>query len=245
MHAISLQPAPTCHNCSARSRCLPDGADGASLDRLERCVSRRLPLARHQPLFRRGESCFQLYAIRDGEFKTLRNAPSGASQVLGFHMPGEVLGLEALGNGLHGCDAVALTDSLVCVLPYAPLARLLAQEGQLLRQFHHLMSSEIGRQQDTMLLLGNARAQQRLAAFLLEQAARRRLRGEPAAQLQLRMSREDIAAYLGLTVESISRMLSAFRRAGAVRVSNRAIELLAPEWLQQIVSQPEPASQGQ
>lgn len=254
MHAFSQsqaraardsQPAPTCHNCSARSRCLPDGADGASLDRLERCVAGRLPLARHASLFRRGQACYQLYAIRDGQFKTQRNAPSGASQVLGFYIPGEVLGLEALDSGLYGCDAVALTDCLVCVLPYAPLARLLAQESQLQRQFHHLMSREIGRQQDSMLLLGNARAPQRLAAFLLEQAARCRLRGESAAEFQLRMSREDIAAYLGLTVESISRMLSAFRHAGALRVSNRAIELLAPELLQQIVSQPESAGKRQ
>lgn len=246
MHAISLvpsraardsQPPATCQNCGARLRCLPDGADSASVDRLERAVQRRLPLARHQVLFRRGQPCDQLYAIRDGQFKTQRTAPSGASQVLGFYMPGEVLGLDALAGGQYGCDAVALTDSLVCVLPYAPLVRLLGHDGQLQQQFLRLMGGEIGRQHDTMLLLGNARAPQRLAAFLLGQAERCRVRGESPAQFHLRMSREDIGAYLGLTVESISRLLSGFRQAGALRVSNRAIELLAPELLQRIVEQ--------
>lgn len=246
MHAISLaqvraardqQPPPTCHNCSARARCLPDGAEGPSLDRLERGVATRLTLSRHEPLFRRGEACFQLYAIREGQFKTECKAPNGATQVLGFYMPGDVLGLEALYSGHYGCDAVALTDCVVCVLPYAPLVRLLGADAQLQQQFHHLLGSEIARQQSSMLLLGNARAPQRLAAFLLEQAARCQLRGECGARFQLRMSRDDIAAYLGLTVESISRLLSSFRRSGAVRVSNRMIELLAPELLEQIAQQ--------
>ncbi|MES2261260.1 MAG: cyclic nucleotide-binding domain-containing protein [Pseudomonadota bacterium] len=250
MHSISLTQArdshaapgaATCHNCPARTRCLPDGADGASLDRLERSVACRLSLARHEVLFRRGESGCQLYAIREGQFKTQRGVPNGASQVLGFYMSGELLGLEALDDGRYGCDAVALTDSVMCVLPYAPLTRLLAQESRLQLQFHHLMSSEIARQQATMLMLGNTRAPQRLAAFLLEQSVRCQLRGESGIRFQLRMSREDIATYLGLTAESISRLLSAFQHAGAMHVSNRAIELLAPDWLRQIVRQTAPA----
>ncbi|MFA9217706.1 MAG: helix-turn-helix domain-containing protein [Sphingomonadaceae bacterium] len=250
MHAISLAQAraardgfaaASCHTCEARQRCLPDGADGVLLERLERSVQRRMRVGRHDALYRRGEPCSELFAIHAGQFKTQRSAPSGASQVLGFYMPGELLGLEALDRGQYGCDAVALTDSVVCVLPYAALARLLGQESRLQHQFHHLMSSEIARQQGAMLMLGNARAPQRLAAFLLEQSARCQLRGESGEQFQLRMSREDIAAYLGLTVESISRLLSAFRRSGAVRVSNRAIDLLAPDQLRQIVSQTETA----
>jgi CRP/FNR family transcriptional regulator len=243
MHAISLaqaraardaQPPATCRNCAARHHCLPDGTDGVSLDRLERSVSSRLPLARHEVLFRRGDACFQLYAIREGQFKTERQAPGGAAQVLGFYMPGDVLGLEALYTGQHGCAAVALTDCLVCVLPYPALMRVLGMEAHLQQQFHRLLGSEIARQQATMLLLGNARAPQRLAAFLLDLSARCQLRGESGSRLRLSMSREDIGAYLGLTVESISRLLSAFRRAGAIRVSNRTVELLVPEWLRQI-----------
>lgn len=254
MQAISLaqaraardsQPPANCRNCQARSHCLPDGADGVSLDRLERSVSSRLPLARHEVLYRRGDSCFQLYAIREGQFKTERMAPGGTAQVLGFYMPGDVLGLEALYTGQHGCNAVALTDSVVCVLPYAALVRLLGAEAHLQQQFHRLLGGEIARQQATMLLLGNARAPQRLAAFLLDQSARCQLRGESGSRLRLPMSREDIGAYLGLTVESISRLLSSFRQAGAVRVSNRMVELLAPELLQQIAQQisPHPAPQ--
>ncbi len=231
-----LAPPATCHNCSARTRCLVDAADGAMVERLERSVLRRLPLLRHEVLFRRDEPCFQLYAVRDGQFKSQRGAPGAASQVLGFYMPGELLGLEALDSGVYGCDAVALTDSVVCVLPYPSLTRLLAKEAHLQQQFHRLMGKQIERQQSIMLLLGSARAPQRLAAFLLDQAARSALRGESPTKLQLRMSREDIGAYLGLTVESVSRLLSRFRRDGVLRVNNRAIELLAPELLREIVN---------
>jgi CRP/FNR family transcriptional regulator len=250
MHAISLAhvratraalPPATCHNCSARTRCLGGGEEGASLERLEHSVARRLPLQRHERLFHRDESCFQLYAVREGQLKTQRRAPNGICQVLGFYLPGEVLGLDALGSGQYGCDAVALTDSVVCVLPYPALTRQLSEDVVLLQQFHRMMGTEIARRQGSMVLLGNARAQQRLASFLLEQAACSQARGETPCSFQLRMPREDIAAYLGLTVESISRLLSALRRVGALRVSNRMVEVLKPELLQQMAARADAA----
>jgi CRP/FNR family transcriptional regulator len=232
----------SCHNCPRRAQCLPDGASGTVLDELERSVDERRTLARHEVLIRHGQPGAHLYAIREGQFKTQRVGLNGENQVLGFPMSGELLGLEALSDGHYRGDAIALTASVICVLPYPGLAHLLAQEKQLQSQFHHLMCGEISRQQEVMLMLGSARAPQRLAAFLLDQSLKSQLRGGTGRKFQLHMSRQDIASYLGLSVASISRLLSIFCNADAMHVSNRKIELLAPQWLQQVVQSTGPAS---
>lgn len=234
--ATASSEAPTCGNCPSRALCLPDGATGTALAHMEQQVAQRLPLQRHQILCLHDAPCTNLFAIRQGQFKSEQASPDGGIHVLGFHMPGQVIGLEGLGSGHYGCDTVALTDSLVCVIPYAPLAGLLAQHAQLNRQFHRLMANEIARHQARLLLLGNGRAASRLAGFLLDQAACHSQQGTAPASFRLYMSRHDIGSYLGLTVESISRLLATFRRARALQVRNRAVWLLEPAILQAIAA---------
>jgi CRP/FNR family transcriptional regulator len=171
--------------------------------------------------------CFtHLYAIRIGHFKTQCVSIGGAQQITGFQMPGELLGMDAISTGHHHCDAVALEDSEVCEIPFARLEELFAEIPALLRHFHRLMSQEITREQNVMMLLGNMRAEQRLAVFFINLASRYAARGYSSRSFQLRMMREEIGNYLGLTIESISRLLSKYKKAGYVRVSNREIEIL-------------------
>ena len=189
-------------------------------------VATRRKVRRKETLFASGERFTALYAIRTGVFKTQVTAEDGREQVTGFQMAGELLGMDAISADRHHCDAVALEDSEVCEIPFTNLEDLFGQVPALLRHFHRIMSQEITREQNVMLLLGNMRAEQRFAVFLVNLSARYAARGYAANSFQLRMSREEIGNYLGLTIESISRMLSRLKKQGLLRVANREIELL-------------------
>jgi CRP/FNR family transcriptional regulator len=141
-------------------------------------------------------------------------------------MAGELLGMDAISGDRYRCDAVALEDSEVCEIPFANLQELFGQLPTLLRHFHRIMSSEITREQNVMLLLGNMRAEQRFAVFLVNKSARYAARGYSPTSFQLRMSREDIGNYLGLTIESISRLLSRFKKMGLLTIAKREVTLL-------------------
>lgn len=222
---------PACGDCPARKHCLSAGLDAAALERFEQLVKVQ-EIPRHTRLVAGGAPFSQLYTVRHGQFKTEGRSPSGATQVTGWYLPGQLLGLDALANGHYTCDAVALCDSAVCAIPYPVLATLLAEEPALMAQFHHLMGEELVRRQTAMLMLGGARAPQRMAAFLLELATQQ-AKGQERA-LRLCMPREDISGYLGLAVESVSRLLSRFREDGLITVSNRAITLLDLPRLRQL-----------
>lgn len=183
-----------------------------------------------------------LYAIRLGHFKTYQINPSGEQQITGFQMAGELLGMDAISADRHHCDAVALEDSEVCEIPFVQLEELFSHIPALLRHFHRIMSQEIGREQNVMLLLGNMRAEQRFAAFLVNLSSRYVARGYSSTNFQLRMSREDIGNYLGLTIESISRLLSRFKKQGWIKVDKREMEILNPVFLKAIAAGTESCS---
>jgi CRP/FNR family transcriptional regulator len=225
-----------CATCSMHQLCLPMGLDMSDMDRLDQIIGRRRKVARGATLFRVGDPFANLYAIRLGHFKTYQINPNGEEQVTGFQMAGELLGMDAISADRHHCNAVALEDSEVCEIPFSSLQQLLADMPTLLRHFHRMMSQEITREQSVMLLLGNMQATQRFAAFLANLASRYEARGYSSTTFQLRMSREEIGNYLGLTIESISRLLSKFKKEGLLRVSNREIELLDPSRLKAIAA---------
>ncbi|MGV7208376.1 fumarate/nitrate reduction transcriptional regulator Fnr [Oxalobacteraceae bacterium A2-2] len=215
-----------CATCSMHQLCLPMGLDTADMDRLDQIIGRRRKVARGGTLFRIGDGFANLYAVRLGHFKTYQVNQEGLEQITGFQMAGELLGMDAISADRHLCNAIALEDSEVCEIPFGSLQQLLADMPTLLRHFHRMMSQEITREQSVMLLLGNMQATQRFAAFLVNLSSRYEARGYSPHTFQLRMSREEIGNYLGLTIESISRLLSRFKKEGLVRVSNREIELL-------------------
>jgi CRP/FNR family transcriptional regulator len=183
-----------------------------------------------------------LFAIRFGHFKTYQVNAAGGQQVTGFQMAGELLGMDAISSERHQCDAVALEDSEVCEIEFEALEGLFGQVPNLLRHFHRILSGEITREQNVMLLLGNMRAEQRFAVFLTNLAARYAARGLSATHFQLRMSREDIGNYLGLTIESISRLLGRFKTLGLLAVTRRDFTLLDAARLQALAAGTEQCS---
>ena len=225
-----------CSNCNLRELCLPLGLSEEHLSQLDALVATRRPVPRGGALFRSGEAFQSLFAVRVGFFKTCVAADDGRDQVTGFQMAGELLGLDGIGTERHTCDAVALEDSQVCVIPYAQLESLSREVGELQRQFHRIMSREIVRDHGVMLLLGSMRAEERLAAFLLNLTHRLQLRGFSATALVLRMTREEIGSYLGLKLETVSRTFSKFQDDGVLEVRQRQIRVLDAEALQRLVA---------
>ncbi len=206
------------------------------IGQLDHIIARRRRVARDERLYSLGDTFGNLYAIRFGHFKTFQIHPTGEQQVTGFHMAGELLGMDAIGAGRHHCDAVALEDSEVCEIPFARLEELFGRMPALLHHFHRTMSREIMREQNVMLLLGNMRAEQRFAAFLVNLSARYVARGYAPDRFQLRMSREDIGNYLGLTIESVCRLLSRFKKQAWLKVDKREVTLLDPAVIKALAS---------
>jgi CRP/FNR family transcriptional regulator len=225
-----------CSGCNLRELCLPVGMSDQQLDQLETMVSVRRSVARGESLFRSGETFEALFAVRTGFFKTCVTAEDGRDQVTGFQMAGELLGLDGIGTERHTCDAVALEDSQVCVIPFHQLEALSREFSDLQRQLHRVMSREIVRDHGVMLLLGSMRAEERLAAFLLNLTQRLRARGFSATDLVLRMTRDEIGSYLGLKLETVSRAFSKLQDDGALEVKQRHIRVLDPAALQALVN---------
>jgi CRP/FNR family transcriptional regulator, anaerobic regulatory protein len=225
-----------CSACNLRELCLPVGMSDEEMTALDNMVSTRRSVKRGEALFRAGEAFAALYAVRTGFFKTVVAAVDGREQVTGFQMAGELIGLDGISNDRHSCDAVALEDSQVCMIPYGQLETLSREFTLLQHQFHKIMSREIVRDHGVMLLLGSMRAEERLAAFLLNLTQRLQARGFSPSALVLRMTREEIGSYLGLKLETVSRTFSKFQDDGLLDVKQRDIRILDQSALQQVVN---------
>lgn len=199
----------------------------------------RRRVRRGEYLFHAGEPFHALYGIRAGSFKTVLLTEDGREQVTGFHMAGEVLGLDSVGAEVCGCDAIALEDSDVVEVPFEELDALASREPALQRELFRLLAAEIQRDRGLMLLLGSMRAEERLAAFLLNLSRRLAARGWSATQFLLRMTREEIGSLLGLKLETVSRILSRFQAEGLILVRNREITILEMCALKAVIGRPE------
>ena len=215
---------------------MPLGLNDDELKRLDDLVTKRRKVVRGDSLYRNGEKFSALYAIRTGFFKTSVAAEDGRDQVTGFQMAGEVIGLDGIVSDHHTCDAVALEDAEVCVMNFDRLEDLSREINALQRHVHKIMSREIVRENGVMLLLGSMRADERLAAFLLNLVQRLHTRGFSQSELVLRMTREEIGSYLGLKLETVSRTFSKFVEEGIVEVKQRHVRILNPDALKLIVN---------
>ena len=234
---IKLEPLKVaCSSCNLRELCLPLGLSPVDLEQLDKLVGTRRQVARGDTLFRSGDVFQSLFAVRTGFFKTCVSSEDGRDQVTGFQMAGELLGLDGISTDRHSCDAVALEDSQVCVIPFDQLEELSREFVDLQRQFHKIMSREIVRDHGVMLLLGSMRAEERLAAFLLNLTQRLHARGFSSAALVLRMTREEIGSYLGLKLETVSRTFSKFQDEGYLEVKQRHLRILDQAGLQRLVN---------
>lgn len=225
-----------CSNCNLRELCMPLGLSTEEMTRVDEVVATRRKISRGDNLFRNGDKFNALYAIRTGFFKTRISSEDGRDQVTGFQMAGEIIGLDGIVSDHHTCDAVALEDAEVCVMPFDRIEELSREVISLQRHVHKIMSREIVRENGVMLLLGSMRAEERLAAFLLNLVQRLHARGFSQSELILRMTREEIGSYLGLKLETVSRTFSKFMEDGIVEVKQRHVRILNPEALKLIVN---------
>ena len=227
-----------CSNCNLRELCMPVGLSDSDMQRIDDIVATRRKIKRGTPLFRNGERFTSLYAIRTGFFKTCVATEDGRDQVTGFQMAGEIIGLDGIVNDHHTCDAVALEDAEVCVMPFERIEDLSREVTSLQHHVHKIMSREIVREHGVMLLLGSMRAEERLAAFLLNLVQRLHARGFSQSELILRMTRDEIGSYLGLKLETVSRTFSKFVEEGLVEVKQRYVRILNADGLRLIVNNP-------
>ena len=227
-----------CSNCSLRELCMPVGLSVEEMSKLDDLVFVRRSIKRGEHLFRVGEPFDSLYAARTGFFKTKLLLEDGREQVTGFHMAGELMGMDGIGTEKHTCDSVALEDSEVCVIPFERLEGLSREVEALQHHFHKVMSREIVREHSVMMLLGSMRAEERLAAFLLNLSQRLSTRGYSPTEFILRMTREEIGSYLGLKLETVSRVFSKFQEEGLIAVQQKNIRILDPQRLREAVGRP-------
>lgn len=217
--------AVSCSSCSLRGVCLPCDLDLDKLGEMDELTRAKRRVAKGSALYRSGDVFESLYAVRSGSFKSVGISRNGEEKVTGMHLPGEVMGLDAINARKHGYDAVALEDSEVCIIPFAQLARLAQRLPQLQGQLLRILSGDISRDQGLMLLLGGMDAEQRIAAFLLSLSRRYERMGYAATRFSLRMTREDIGSYLGLTLETVSRVFSRLQRDGLLAAQQKEVEL--------------------
>src|SRR6185503_17100600 len=200
----------TCASCNLRELCLPGAVCVDDLRRVENIVYARRRVKRGEALFNAGDEFKTVYAIRSGTFKTSVVDGEGREQVTGFFMGGELLGMDGIGSGRYNGAAVALEDSEICVMPYSLIESMAHDYPQLQRHLHAVLSREIVRDHGVMMLLGSMRAEERLAAFLSNLSKRFVRRGYSHSDFHLRMTREEIGSYLGLKLETVSRLFSQF-----------------------------------
>jgi CRP/FNR family transcriptional regulator, anaerobic regulatory protein len=225
-----------CSNCNMRELCMPIGLSNEDLNRIDNLVATRRKVKRGDVLFHNGEKFANLFAIRTGFFKTCIASEDGRYQVTGFQMAGEVVGLDGIVNDTHTCDAIALEDSDVCVMPFDRIEELSREVNSLQHHVHKIMSREIVREHGVILFLGSMRAEERLAAFLLNLVQRLHARGFSQSELILRMSREEIGSYLGMKIETVSRTFSKFVEENIVEVKQRHVRILNTYALKDIVN---------
>lgn len=225
-----------CSKCSVRELCLPVGLEHEDLARLDTAIDRRRRVTAGQHLYRVRDRFEALYAVYNGFFKTYEINNDGREQINGFHMTGEIMGLDAISADNHTCNAIALEDCEVCIIPFHRLETLAHDIPSLMRQFHRLMSREIAADHGMMMLLGTMSAEEKLAAFLLNLSQRLSARGLSPTVFRLSMSREEIGNYLGLKLETVSRAFSKFQEEGLLQVDRRNLTIADLAGLQCLAS---------
>ncbi len=225
-HAGSRSSAKAaCSNCSLHELCLSGGLDEVDLEAVDQIVAQRRRIAKGEALFGVGEPFRSLYAVRFGLFKTEGLMPDGREQVTGFQMAGDLLGLDGISSDRHFCKAVALEDSEVCVMPFTEMESLSRAVPALQHNLHRVMSREMVQDRNLLVLLGSAQAAERLAAFLLNLSQRQAHRGYSASEFILRMTRDEIGSYLGLTPETVSRTFTKLQKNGLIEVAQKHIRI--------------------
>jgi CRP/FNR family transcriptional regulator len=217
-----------CNDCSLASLCLPLSLNLGDMDALDDIVKRGRPLKKGEFLFRQGDAFNSVFAVRSGALKTFSLSDSGDEQITGFHLPSELVGLSGMDSEIYPVSAIALETTSVCEIPFERLDELSVKLPQLRRQMMRIMSREIRDDQQMMLLLSKKTADERIATFLVNLSARFRARGFSANQFRLAMSRNEIGNYLGLAVETVSRVFTRFQQNKLLEAEGKEVHILDP-----------------
>ena len=215
-----------CQSCSFSHLCLPVSLNKNELDSLDDIIERKKPLHKHDKLVKAGDKFNSLYAVRAGSFKSFVSSKDGEEQIIGFHFPGDIIGFDALRENAHQSYTQALETAMVCELPYETLDKMAVQFPKLRHQIMSFMSAEIKQDHDLMMLLNKRTAEERLIYFLAHLSKRFEDRGFSPRQFNLSMTRNEIGNYLGLTVETISRLLTRFQKEGIIKVDGKLITII-------------------
>lgn len=234
---INLNPVKlACSDCGLYQLCLPVGIEQGELELLDRIIKRRRPIRRGEHLFQVNTPFKSIYAVHSGSIKTYMPTEDGNEQITGFHLPGELLGLDAISTRRHPCAAKALETTSLCEIPYEKLTDLANVIHSLQNQLLRIMSQEILHDHSLLALLGKRSAEERLAALLVSLSERYRQRGFSPTELILSMSRNDIANYLGMVVETVSRLFTRFQEEGILHVDRKRVRIIAPDLLNSVAS---------
>lgn len=225
----------SCQNCTLADLCLPHGMEKDELEKLDAIVDHTPPYQRGDHLFRPGQKSHGLFAVHSGALKSYCITEDGEEQVLGFILPGELTGMDGLASDHHASASVALETSSVCELPFEQLNTLCSQLPGVHEQLMHIVGKEITSDQQMLMLLGKRNAEERLASFLLSLSSRYKKRGLSASEFYLPMSRQDIGNYLGLVIETVSRLFARFQDEEILTVDKKLITILKPEILSSMV----------
>ncbi|MEA1890463.1 MAG: fumarate/nitrate reduction transcriptional regulator Fnr [Pseudomonadota bacterium] len=229
---IPIKDFSSCAYCSVRRLCLPISVDKEEVDLIDSLIFDRPQLKKSDYLFHSGDKFQSLFALKSGAIKTYGSTRDGREQITGFHFPGELIGLDAIGNKMHNCNAVALEKTVVCELPYKNIEDISLQIPRVQQEITRLMSLEIRNDEEMLMAIGSMRAEQRVACFLFSLYRRLSLRNTEKSMFRLPMTREEIGNYLGLSLETVSRRMSSLHEDGILEVENRLIKLKDIERLQ-------------
>ena len=228
-----------CKDCNLRELCFSHGMDDEELTNMEAVVDQPQQLHKNDFLYHDGDKTAAIYAVRSGCIKTMTESANGDEQIVGFHLPGELLGLDGFADGVYTCNAVALETSSVCELPIDKLDSLCTELPGLQKQMRRIMGKEVSNDHKLLLLLGKMTAEERLASFLLSLSSRMQERHWNGKEFNLTMPRQDIANYLGVAVETVSRLFASFQSEKIIKVDRRHISILNMGHLKSIVGESE------
>ena len=216
-------PQANCADCRLASICLPISLHIDDINKLDDIIQRGRPVKKTEHVYYAGDTFRAVYALRSGSIKTVKITPDGQEQVTGFYLPGEIIGMDGLASNHHTNSAIALETSAICEIPFSRLEELSAKIPNLQRRFFQLMSKEITQEQQLITLLGKNSADERIASLLLSISTRNHTRSLSAKEFYLPMSRSDIGNYLGLTIETVSRVLSRLHKQGVIELDKKHV----------------------
>lgn len=228
----------SCQNCSLADLCLAKGLPAEEIESLDKIIRRRAPLRRYERLFGVGDRCRFLFAVRSGAVKSWITSANGDERIIGFHLPGELVGIDSLDDGYHSCTAAALETTSLCRVPFDALSSLAILNPHINAQIQRLLGEALTQANELLVLLGRKSALERMASFLLNLSGRLKRRGFSHREFSLTMTRNDIGNYLGLALGTVCRLLAELQESGVLSVRRRYIHIHDIDYLRKVVGLP-------